>query len=185
MDYVAPELNFTTPVVTIYEHGTMLLSLVGADYRSISHDGITWVNESPDILTLDANRSRVTAKQVGVGYLTATKDGYTARMTIHVVPSEDNIGMSTIGILMRPGNTATTELYVYSDTRFYGKDYTVEWSVDHPELLTMEEYTSSKGNPAVRFTALQCGDAVITCRVTLPDGSYTEDYCCVAIRPEE
>ena len=185
VDYVAPELNFTTPVVSIYEHGTMLLTLVGADYRSISHNGITWVNESPDILTLDANRSRVTAKQVGVGYLTATKDGYTTRMTIHVVPSEDNIGMSTIGILMRPGNTATTELYVYSDTRFYGKDYTVEWSVDHPELLTLEEYTSSKGNPAVRFTTLQCGDAVITCRVTLPDGSYTEEYCCVAIRPKE
>ena len=56
------------------------------------------------------------------------------------------------------------------------------WSVDRPDILTLEE-TTINGNYAVRFTANRLGDAVITCHVTLPDGSSTEAYCCVSVRP--
>ena len=77
---------------------------------------------------------------------------------------------------------STTELYIYSTSDFYGKDYTVSWSVDNPDVLALEEITSKSGNPAVRFYGLGvAGKARITCTVTTTDGMTATQVCDVTV----
>lgn len=77
---------------------------------------------------------------------------------------------------------STTELYIYSTSDFYGKDYTVSWSVDNPDILALEEITSKSGNPAVRFYGLGvAGKARITCTVTATDGMTATQFCDVTV----
>ena len=77
---------------------------------------------------------------------------------------------------------STTELYIYSTSDFYGKDYTVSWSVDNPDVLALEEITSKSGNPAVRFYGLGvAGKARITCTVTTTDGMTATQFCDVTV----
>ena len=77
---------------------------------------------------------------------------------------------------------STTELYIYSTSDFYGKDYTVSWSVDNPGILDLEEITSQSGNPAVRFYGKGVtGYARITCTVTASDGASATQYCDVGV----
>ena len=161
----------------------MRLTLLDAQRHSITNSqGITWTNETPNILSFDERDHSIRGLSVGTGRLTAAWNGHTASMTVHILPKGEALALSSLGLFISPGNQASTQLYVFDSTRYYGQDYAVAWSVDHPEILTLEE-TAINGNPAVRFTARQCGDVVITCRVTLPDGSSTETYCCVGVRP--
>ena len=77
---------------------------------------------------------------------------------------------------------STTELYIYKSSDFYGKDYTVSWSVDHPDILRLEEITSNSGNPAVRFYGRGVeGQARITCTVTASDGMTATQFCDVTV----
>ena len=181
--YTAPELAFSLPVMALEEGRSMRITLLDAQRHSITAtQGITWTNETPDILSFDERDFSIRSLSVGTGRLSAAWNGHTASMTVHVVPKGEQLALSALGLFISPGDRASTQLYVFDSTRYYGQNYTIQWSVDHPEILTLEE-TTINGNPAVRFTANRCGDAVITCRVTLPDGSSTETYCCVGVRP--
>ena len=138
----------------------------------------TWENESPDLLAFSERSRQVTAlAQSGTGYLTATCNGHTARLTVHIVPTEDQVNLSTLSIFVNLDTMwGTTKLYVFDTSKFYGQDYTVAWSVDDPSVVSLEE-REIDGSQAVRFLPLKTGTAVITCRVTLPDGTYAEAYC--------
>ena len=93
------------------------------------------------------------------------------------------ISLSCIARYNMPSDSfSTTELYVYSTSEFYGKDYTVSWSVDNPSILDLEEITSKSGNPAVRFYGKGvAGYARITCTVTASDGTSATQYCDVQV----
>ena len=174
-------LLFSCPTITLYPGGTYRLSVLERDMRSAS--GVTWANESPDLLRLDGNGASVTALgSSGTGYLTASRNGETVRLTVRIIPTEDQIALSCLSTTMQVGGYGSTELYVFSTSRFYGQDCTVSWSVDDPSVLTLEERTSSKGNPSVRFQASRTGDACVTCRVTMADGSTAEEYCFAHVR---
>ena len=174
-------LLFSCPIITLYPGGTYRLSVLEQNMRSAS--GVTWTNESPDLLRLDGNGASVTALgSSGTGYITASRNGESARLTVRVIPTEDQIALSCLSTTMQVGGYGSTELYVFSTSRFYGQSCTVSWSVDDASVLTLEERTSGSGNPSVRFQASRTGDACITCRVTMADGSTAEEYCFVHVR---
>ena len=174
-------LLFSSPTITIYPGGAYSLSVLEHDMRRAS--GVTWTNESPDLLRLNGNGSSVTAVgDRGTGYLTASRGGETIRLTVRVIPTADQIALSCLSTTMQVDGYGSTELYIFSTSKFYGQDCTVTWSVDDPSVLTLEERTSSQGNPAVRFKALRTGDACVTCRVTMADGSTAEEYCFAHVR---
>ena len=172
---------FSCPTITLYPGGTYSLSVLEHNMRSAS--GVTWSNESPDLLRLNGNGSSVTAlAERGTGYLTASRNGETIRLTVRVIPTADQIALSCLSTTMSVDGYGSTELYVFSTSRFYNQDCTVTWTVDDPSILTLEERTSSAGNPSVRFQAHRTGDACITCRVTMADGSTAEEYCFAHVR---
>lgn len=172
---------FSCPTITLYPGGTYSLSVLEHNMRSAS--GVTWSNESPDLLRLNGNGSSVTAlAERGTGYLTASRNGETIRLTVRVIPTADQIALSCLSTTMSVDGYGSTELYVFSTSRFYNQDCTVTWTVDDPSILTLEERTSSAGNPSVRFQARRTGDACITCRVTMADGSTAEEYCFAHVR---
>ncbi len=172
---------FSCPTITLYPGGTYSLSVLEHNMRSAS--GVTWANESPDLLRLNGNGSSVTAlAERGTGYLTASRNGETIRLTVRIIPTADQIALSCLSTTMSVDGYGSTELYVFSTSRFYNQDCTVTWTVDDPSILTLEERTSSAGNPSVRFQAHRTGDACITCRVTMADGSTAEEYCFAHVR---
>ena len=172
---------FSCPTITLYPGGTYSLSVLEHNMRSAS--GVTWSNESPDLLRLNGNGSSVTAlAERGTGYLTASRNGETIRLTVRIIPAADQIALSCLSTTMSVDGYGSTELYVFSTSRFYNQDCTVTWTVDDPSILTLEERTSSAGNPSVRFQARRTGDACITCRVTMADGSTAEEYCFAHVR---
>lgn len=172
---------FSCPTITLYPGGTYSLSVLEHNMRSAS--GVTWANESPDLLRLNGNGSSVTALvERGTGYLTASRNGETIRLTVRIIPTADQIALSCLSTTMSVDGYGSTELYVFSTSRFYNQDCTVTWTVDDPSILTLEERTSSAGNPSVRFQAHRTGDACITCRVTMADGSTAEEYCFAHVR---
>lgn len=172
---------FSCPTITLYPGGTYSLSVLEHNMRSAS--GVTWSNESPDLLRLNGNGSSVTAlAERGTGYLTASRNGETIRLTVRIIPTADQIALSCLSTTMSVDGYGSTELYVFSTSRFYNQDCTVTWTVDDPSILTLEERTSSAGNPSVRFQARRTGDACITCRVTMADGSTAEEYCFAHVR---
>lgn len=172
---------FSCPTITLYPGGTYSLSVLEHNMRSAS--GVTWSNESPDLLRLNGNGSSVTAlAERGTGYLTASRNGETIRLTVRIIPTADQIALSCLSTTMSVDGYGSTELYVFSTSRFYNQDCTVTWTVDDPSILTLEERTSSAGNPSVRFQAHRTGDACITCRVTMADGSTAEEYCFAHVR---
>ena len=101
---------------------------------------------------------------------------------MRIIPTADQIDLSCLSTTMSVDGYGSTELYVFSTSRFYNQDCTVTWTVDDPSILTLEERTSSAGNPSVRFQARRTGDACITCRVTMADGSTAEEYCFAHVR---
>ena len=163
---------------------TRILTVTDTDGHSLSSDELTWVNESPDILSLDESTPSVYTLQEGTGYLTVRWNGYSDRLTIHVVPTEDQIALSTSGAYTTPNSSGTVQLYVFDTSRFYGQNYSVSWTVDDPSVVTIEPYTQG-GEYFVRYYTHNFGSAVITCRVTLPDGTYAQDYCAVNVYYEE
>ena len=172
---------FSCPTITLYPGGTYSLSVLEHNMRSAS--GVTWANESPELLRLNGNGSSVTAlAERGTGYLTASRNGETIRLTVRIIPAADQIALSCLSTTMSVDGYGSTELYVFSTSRFYNQDCTVTWTVDDPSILTLEERTSSAGNPSVRFQARRTGDACITCRVTMADGSTAEEYCFAHVR---
>lgn len=172
---------FSCPTITLYPGGTYSLSVLEHNMRSAS--GVTWANESPDLLRLNGNGSSVTAlAERGTGYLTASRNGETIRLTVRIIPTADQIALSCLSTTMSVDGYGSTELYVFSTSRFYNQDCTVTWTVDDPSILALEERTSSAGNPSVRFQAHRTGDACITCRVTMADGSTAEEYCFAHVR---
>ena len=172
---------FSCPTITLYPGGTYSLSVLEHNMRSAS--GVTWSNESPDLLRLNGNGSSVTAlAERGTGYLTASRNGETIRLTVRIIPTADQIALSCLSTTMSVDGYGSTELYVFSTSRFYNQDCTVTWTVDDPSILTLEERTSSAGNPSVRFQARRTGDTCITCRVTMADGSTAEEYCFAHVR---
>ena len=172
---------FSCPTITLYPGGTYSLSVLEHNMRSAS--GVTWSNESPDLLRLNGNGSSVTAlAERGTGYLTASRNGETIRLTVRIIPTADQIALSCLSTTMSVDGYGYTELYVFFTSRFYNQDCTVTWTVDDPSILTLEERTSSAGNPSVRFQARRTGDACITCRVTMADGSTAEEYCFAHVR---
>ena len=172
---------FSCPTITLYPGGTYSLSVLEHNMRSAS--GVTWSNESPELLRLNGNGSSVTAlAERGTGYLTASRNGETIRLTVRIIPTADQIALSCLSTTMSVDGYGSTELYVFSTSRFYNQDCTVTWTVDDPSILTLEERTSSAGNPSVRFQARRTGDACITCRVTMADGSTAEEYCFAHVR---
>ena len=172
---------FSCPTITLYPGGTYSLSVLEHNMRSAS--GVTWANESPELLRLNGNGSSVTALvERGTGYLTASRNGETIRLTVRIIPTADQIALSCLSTTMSVDGYGSTELYVFSTSRFYNQDCTVTWTVDDPSILTLEERTSSAGNPSVRFQAHRTGDACITCRVTMADGSTAEEYCFAHVR---
>ena len=80
------------------------------------------------------------------------------------------------------GDTGSTVLYKKAADQF-GTEYTAEWSVDNPSVLSIDPEVKEDGTPAISFTALDYGDAVITCTVTWPDGTVRRCYCCLYVCP--
>ena len=78
---------------------------------------------------------------------------------------------------MAADSRSNTQLYVFDGTAFFGQDYAVTWSVDDESVLSLEEENAS----GVTFRAKQLGRALITCQVSLPDGTTGEAYCTVLV----
>ena len=140
-----------------------------------------WTNETPALLSLSAATGRsiqVTASRSAstgdVGYVTVSAGGHSARLTVQVVAAEDSVSLSLHAATMEVGDRQSTELYVFSTSRFYGQDHTVSWSCDRPDLLSL---TPSADGQSASFTALANGHATVTCTVTAPDGSTARAYC--------
>ena len=155
------------------------MSVVDTDGHEVPFSEVTWTSDNPDLFYMSGESLR-TSMSEGSGYLTAQWNGYTARAQVRVIPLEDQINLSTHAHFTSPGNWGTAKLYVFDTSRFYGQDYTVSWSVDRPDIVSLTEQEVD-GYQAVRYTALQYGEALITCRVTLPDGTYSEAFCSVYV----
>ena len=171
---------FTRPVITLTTNQMCLLTPVDGNFRSVSD--VTYTNETPDLLRLSGN-SITTLNQTGTGYVTATRNGHTARQTFRIIPLADQINLSCLSTTLGLNGSGTTELYIFKTCKYYGQSVQVEWSTDRPDLITLEERTSSSGNPSVRFTATgTAGTAQVVCRVTGMDGSTSYETCYIHIR---
>ena len=175
-------LQFSCPIITLDPGNSYMISVLDDAFRLVS-DGVTWTNESPELLRLSGDGSSVTAiGSSGTGYLSVSRGGETARLTVRIIPTMNQVTLSCLSTTMSPGGYGTAELYIFSTSRFYGQDCSVAWSVDDPSVLTLDERVSSQGNPSVHFQAMKAGDARITCQVTMADGSSAEAYCFVHVR---
>lgn len=175
-------LQFSCPIITLDPGNSYMISVLDDAFRLVS-DGVTWTNESPELLRLSGDGSSVTAiGSSGTGYLSVSRGGETARLTVRIIPTVNQVTLSCLSTTMSPGGYGTAELYIFSTSRFYGQDCSVAWSVDDPSVLTLDERVSSQGNPSVHFQAMKAGDARITCQVTMADGSSAEAYCFVHVR---
>ena len=175
-------LQFSCPIITLDPGNSYMISVLDDAFRLVS-DGVTWTNESPELLRLSGDGSSVTAiGSSGTGYLSVSRGGETARLTVRIIPTVNQVTLSCLSTTMSPGGYGTAELYIFSTSRFYGQDCSVAWSVDDPSVLTLDERVSGQGNPSVHFQAMKAGDARITCQVTMADGSSAEAYCFVHVR---
>ncbi len=177
-------LRVSRSIETISTGSSLRLSAYTEDadgaLRSINA-GLEWTNESPELLSLRNGIVSSKGQQTGTGYVTAHYNGQSQRVTVRVVRLEDKIDLSCLALSMDDDSYGTTALYVFSSSKFYGQDYDVSWSVDDPSILSLEE-RDVDGNPGVRFTSKQSGNARITCRVTMADGSQAEEYCFVHVK---
>ena len=172
-------ITFGSREIVLAPNSSYSASVTLADGKPVSGQ-VTWSTETPDLLSLSDQGQRVTVSpraQSGTGTVTAECNGQTARLTVHIVPTRDQVTLSTQSLFMNLDTMwGTTKLYVFNTSKFYGQDYTVTWSVDDPTVVSLEEQEID-GYQAVRFAPLKPGSAVITCRVTLPDGTSAETYC--------
>lgn len=177
---VEPGITFGANEMVIYPNHYCISNDVVLKDGSPVPGEVTYINESPELMeyTPDNNGTIRTGSQTGVGYLTATWEGYTARLAVHIVPAEDQINLSTLCSFTNVGVSGSTSLYVFDTSRFYGQDYTVSWSVDDPSVIALDAPVDAE---AARYYTLAPGEATITCRVTLPDGTYAENYCTIIV----
>lgn len=149
--------------------------------RTIPVEEVTYTSETPDLVQIMDNKAGFMGMgKEGTGYITASWNGYTTRSRIEFVDSENSISLDCVGSYVSPGQTTTITLYDYSVSRF-GDGYTVEWTVDHPDVVKLESFTTSKGEYAVRATSLKHGMAVVTCTVTWPDGTVRKQYSTIGV----
>ena len=161
------------------------ISALFGDGSAVPSGEVTWTNETPDLMTFDAQSGTLrTLGQEGVGYLSASWNGYTDRMEVHIVPTEDQIALSTLSLFMNMDMWCTTKLYVFDTSRFYGQDYTVSWSIDNSDVAWMETLTVD-GYEAARIHPVKPGVVLVTCRVTMADGTSSEDYCTCVIYDQQ
>jgi len=175
------QLMFFTPIVTL--GGEHLLSVDNINGHEVT-SGVKWTVETPDLLRIDEKR-RVfyKLKESGTGYITAEKNGHTARLTVRLIPQEDQIHLSMGAWRTTVGSSNCTKLYVFDTSKFYGQDYTVEWTIDDPSVASITE-EEIDGYQAVRIHCLKPGNARITCTVTLPNGESADDFCFLYVVPQ-
>ena len=179
---VGPGITLGQEIMVLSPNNSTSLSVVDTEGHRVT-DGLVWENESPDLLSLNTSTQTLRSNGAsGTGYINVSWNGYTSRMQVRVVPTADQINLSMLSSFCSPDTTQTVSLYVFDTSKFYGQDYTVSWSVDDPSVVRLlGETVSSKGYPSMRYTTLDYGDALITCRVTLPDGTYSEAFCSVYV----
>lgn len=174
---VSPGIYFTQQTEVLTPGRSAPVGLLNEQAQP-ANSGIVWTNENPELFSFDSATMQVTAgEQTGVGYLTAQRDDHTDRMEIRIVPADQQIALSCVSITMAADSRSNTQLYVFDGTAFFGQDYAVTWSVDDESVLSLEEENAS----GVTFRAKQLGRALITCQVSLPDGTTGEAYCTVLV----
>lgn len=174
---VSPGIYFTQQTEVLTPGRSAPVGLLNEQAQP-ANSGIVWTNENPELFSFDSAAMQVTAgEQTGVGYLTAQRDDRTDRMEVRIVPADQQIALSCVSITMAADSRSNTQLYVFDGTAFFGQDYAVTWSVDDESVLSLEEESAS----GVTFRAKQLGRALITCQVSLPDGTTSEAYCTVLV----
>lgn len=174
---VTPGIYFTQQTEVLTPGRSAPVGLLNEQAQP-ANSGIVWTNENPELFSFDSAAMQVTAgEQTGVGHLTAQRDDHTDRMEVRIVPADQQIALSCVSITMAADSRSNTQLYVFDGTAFFGQDYAVTWSVDDESVLSLEEENAS----GVTFRAKQLGRALITCQVSLPDGTTGEAYCTVLV----
>ena len=174
---VTPGIYFTQQTEVLTPGRSAPVGLLNEQAQP-ANSGIVWTNENPELFSFDSATMQVTAgEQTGVGHLTAQRDDHTDRMEVRIVPADQQIALSCVSITMAADSRSNTQLYVFDGTAFFGQDYAVTWSVDDESVLSLEEENAS----GVTFRAKQLGRALITCQVSLPDGTTGEAYCTVLV----
>lgn len=149
--------------------------------KDITDGSVTWSTQTPELATVSSSGEAYFSGS-GTAYITASWNGYTAQAKVNIIPQDEQIWCSMIATSIELGGQRGTTLYKESADR-HGTGYTVEWSVDHPEILSLEPSVSAEGEHSVFFTALDYGQAVITCTATWPDGTVRQCYCCTYVIP--
>lgn len=141
-------------------------------------DPLVWENLSPDLISFDETRMCVKALgKEGIAYLSATLGDDTAYLTIHIVPEERLIKLSSPCVFMNIGSSLTTKPII-KGTQFAGEYDTAEWIADNEDMVDMKVSTQND-EPKLVVYALKTGVCHITCRLTLADGTTAEAYCTV------
>lgn len=149
--------------------------------KEITDGTVTWSTQTPELATVSSS-GEAWFSGSGTAYITASWNGYTAQTRVNLIPQDDQIWCSVIATSIELGGQRGTTLYKEIADR-HGTGYTVEWSVDHPDILSLEPSVSAEGEHSVTFTALDYGQAVITCTATWPDGTVRQCYCCAYVIP--
>lgn len=88
-------------------------------------DGFRWSTDNAAVATVDASSGRIVAKAVGTATITVMTDsGKTARISINVV------GLSKTSLVLE-------QYTVYSRLEVYGVSSRVSWSVENPNIATI------------------------------------------------
>ena len=144
-----------------------------------AESGAVWTNNSPNLLTMRDGIIHARGS-TGTGYLTVTYQGQTAQLTVKIIPLADQINLSMLSTTLKVGSSASTQLYVFDSSKFYGQDYTVSWSVENPDILDLSA-SDAEGVHRARFTAKRAGTTYVLCQVSMADGSTAEERCYVHV----
>lgn len=177
-----PGLWIWPSVTNIYPGATYPLSardpLTG---KEITDGTVIWSSQTPEHATVSSS-GKASLTGSGTAYITASWNGYTAQAKFNLIPQEDQVWCSMTASNLVLGGRQSTSLYKSVADKF-GTEYTVEWSVDNPDILSLEPRVNAEGEHSVFFTGLNYGQAVITCTVTWPDGTVRQCYCCIYVIP--
>lgn len=139
----------TTPTIVYAESIEMNLEdfeiLIG-ESRNISatispsnttNQTITWTSSNDDICPIDSD-GNIVAKSVGTVVITAqTSNSKTASINVTVKPIEvTEVKISSENIQLEEGETTNISANVFPEN---ATDKTVEWSVENPEVATIED----------------------------------------------
>lgn len=182
----AAALRFFDPMDAVSVGSTSLITVCDQALSDITdYTDVIWSIDDPNIMTFDETNRWLYYKNPGVAHLTVQKDGETAVKEIHVYRAEDYVTISSPARRCPVGSDFSVTLFVFdSATTYYGKDYTVTWFADKPELVSISPWESN-GEYSAEIFCNAPGTAIVTCRVTLPDGSFSDTYTNVNIETEE